>query len=113
MPDTEEEARRRLSSSLFNNTYFADVVLTIADLAAEPDAFVTTRRIASACGAGDSVVRTVVVRLESSGLLQRLPRMGGRRSEQNYARSTGGEWNRLVALCRSLATASTGTVAGG
>jgi hypothetical protein len=90
------EARRQISSSLFNNIYFADVVLQIAALATTPDEFVTTRKIASACGLADSVVRTVV-RLEAAEMLRRLPRMGGPRSEQNFARSISAQWDGLVA----------------
>ena len=102
MAQSGVEARRQISSSLFNNIYFADVVLQIAALAATPDEFVTTRKIASACGLGDSVVRTVVVRLEAAEMLRRLPRMGGPRSEQNFARSVSAQWDGLVALCRTL-----------
>ena len=102
MAQSGAEARRQLSSSLFNNIYFADVVLQIAALAATPDEFVTTRKIASACGLGDSVVRTVVVRLEAAEMLRRLPRIGGPRSEQNFSRSISAQWDGLVALCRSL-----------
>jgi hypothetical protein len=110
--DSKGEARRSLSSSLFNNTYFADVVLQIAALAPTPGEFVTTRKIASACGLGDSVVRTVVVRLEAAEMLHRLPRMSGPRSEQNFSRSTSNGWNGLVDLCRSLASSDADARAG-
>lgn len=106
MAQSGAKARRQLSSSLFNNIYFADVVLQIAALASAPDEFVTTRKIASACGLGDSVVRTVVVRLEAAEMLRRLPRMGGPRSEQNFSRSISAQWDGLVALCGSLATSA-------
>lgn len=103
MADRSDEARRRLSSSLFNNMYFADVVLQIATLAPTRGGFVTTRKLAAACGLGDSVVRTVVVRLEAAKMLRRLPRMSGPRSEQNFSLPTSNKWDNLVALCRSLA----------
>jgi hypothetical protein len=100
--DSIREARQRLSASLFNNMYLADVVLQIAALARTSDQFVTTRKIAAASGLGDSLVRPVVMRLEEGGFLRRLPRMGGRRSEQYFARSTSTAWRTLVRLCRSL-----------
>jgi len=96
------EARQRLSSALFNNSYYADVVLAIAAIASTSDDFVTTRKIAAESRIGDSLVRPVVLRLEAGELLDRLPRMGGRRSEQNYKRSTSEQWLALVKLCQAL-----------
>ncbi len=107
MSDSITEARRRLSASLFNNSYYADVVLQIGTLSRKPDQFVTTRKIAAASRLGDSLVRPVVIRLEAVGMLRRLPRMGGRRSEQHFARSTSPRWEHLVGLCRSLAEPET------
>ena len=107
--DDSREARQRLSASLFNNCYYADVVLQIAALSLKPDHFVTTRKIAAASGIGDSLVRPVVLRLEAAGMLRRLPRMGGRRSEQHFARSTSAPWDHLVGLCGSLDEPERGT----
>lgn len=102
MTEANAEARQRLSAALFNNSYYADVVLAIASLARTPEQFVTTRKIAAASGIGDSLVRPVVLRLEAGGFLARLPRMGGRRSEQNYQRSGSAPWLTLVKLCATL-----------
>jgi len=96
------EARQRLSAALFNNSYYADVVLAIAAIARTSEHFVTTRKIAAKTRIGDSLVRPVVLRLEAGELLDRLPRMGGRRSEQNYKRSTSAQWVALVKLCQTL-----------
>jgi hypothetical protein len=106
MTEVGPEARQRLSAALFNNTYFAEVVLTIAGLARRPEQFVTTRKIASASGLGDSLVRPVVLRLEAAELLYRLPRLAGRRGEQHFERYAAPHWNRLVRLCASLSTAA-------
>lgn len=102
MNDVIGEARQRQSAALFNNTYYADVVLQIAALSRKPHHFVTTRKIAAAAGLADSLVRPVVLRLEAAELLGRLPRLGGRRGEQHFMCSTSAAWINLVRLCRSL-----------
>ena len=103
MADISAEARRGRSVALFNNSHFADVVLHVAAItASNASEFVTTRKVASATGLGDSLVRPVVLRLESAGMLNRLPRMGGPRSEQNFTRATSEQWTSLLQLCRAL-----------
>lgn len=103
MTGSSVEARRAQSIALFNNSYFVDVVLRIAQLT-ERDAseFVTTRKVAAAAGLGDSLVRPVVLRLEAAGVLRRLPRVGGPRSEQNFTRAATERWTRLLLLCRTV-----------
>jgi hypothetical protein len=103
MVDSFAEARRGRSVALFNNSHFADVVLQVAAITEHNvSEFVTTRKVAAATGLGDSLVRPVVLRLESAGMLNRLPRMGRPRSEQNFTRATSDQWTGLLQLCRAL-----------
>ncbi len=59
--------------------------------------------VAAESGIGESLVRPVIRRLEVGGLLRRLSRMGGMRSEQNYQLSPSAEWAALVTLGKALA----------
>lgn len=77
------QTRRDRSAALFNNRYFAEVVLAILGRA-EDDDFFTTRQIAAQTGLADSLVRPVLLRLCAAAVLERLPRMGGGRSPQHH-----------------------------
>jgi hypothetical protein len=94
------------SAALFNNSHLADVVLAIGDLAPTPSAFVTTRAVAARLRISDSVVRPVMLRLEATQLLTRLPRLGPR-AEQHYQRADTPTWFALVDLCGGLLGAVT------
>jgi hypothetical protein len=103
MTEDPVEARRARSAALFNNSHVAEVVLQIAALTRhDAGEFVTTRKIAARTGLADSLVRPVVLRLEAAELLDRLPRLGGSRSEQFFTRATSNQWTKLVQLCRAL-----------
>jgi len=97
-PERHEAARER-SSAIFNNRFFADVVLAVDRLSAPDDAFVTTRMIASETMLSDSLVRPVMLRLRTAGLITALPRAGGPRSTLYYQVRRGPLWTGVQAAC--------------
>lgn len=59
---------RSVSAALFNNAAFTEV-LACAHILLAADGTVTTRQVAAATGRSDSVVRPVLLRLATAGLL--------------------------------------------
>jgi hypothetical protein len=98
----EREAWRDCSAALFGNRCVVDVVLAIRQLAPTAETFVTTRMVASKTTLGDSLVRPVMLRLESAGILARLPRSGGPRSMLHYQVRQGPLWEALVRTCATV-----------
>jgi hypothetical protein len=94
----QKRTRRDQSASLFNNRYFADVVLAIQELAPPPDGIVTTRQVASYTGLADSLIRPVMLRLIRAEILFRLPRLGGGRSAQYLSVNPERRWEHLLGL---------------
>lgn len=91
---------RAISHALFNNASFAQVVSssdTILETGGDA-ATVTTRQVAAAIGASDSVVRPVMQRLVAAGLLDRLPKTGPANGTQLYVRRNNDRWRALLAL---------------
>lgn len=104
---------RVVSSALFGNAAFAEVV-TSADTilaAAGHSATVTTRQVAAATGAADSVVRPVMHRLAAAGLLVPLPKTGAANGPQLFVRAHPSSWQALISLV-SDATGETTAVHG-
>jgi hypothetical protein len=98
----ERETWRDRSAALFGNRFVVDVVLAIRELAPTAESFVTTRMVASKTMLGDSLVRPVMLRLASAGLLARLPRRGGPRSMLHYQIRHGPLWEALGMTCATI-----------
>jgi hypothetical protein len=98
----EHEASLERSAALFGNRYFVEVVLAVDRLSATGDAFVTTRMVAADTALGDSLVRPVMFRLTTAGLIAALPRTGGPRSTLNYQVLRGPLWANIVAVCAAM-----------
>lgn len=96
-----------MSTALFNNAVFVDVVAAAQELLSSTgDPLLTTRLVASRTGYADSAVRPVIQRLVRSGLLQELPRNGPRAPQYLSVRSAD-TWATLVALAAQVRHAST------
>jgi hypothetical protein len=108
----EHAASQECSAAIFGNRYFAEVVLAIDRLSATGDAFVTTRMVASDTRLGDSLVRPVMRRLGSAGLIAPLPRTGGPRSTLNYQVIRGSLWATMVAACVEMTAQETAQATG-
>lgn len=105
-PVTDESGDpRAVSHALFGNAAFAEV-LSSADLilaAAGDGGTVTTRQVAAATGASDSVVRPVMRRLAAAGLLLPLTKTGPTNGPQPYARGDDVAWGAARVLVEQLA----------
>ncbi len=88
------------SAALFNNRYVVAVVTAVA-ARGDSGAF-TTRQIAKAINAPDSLVRPVLLRLLAAGFIQQIEREGGPRSPRQF-RPTAHAWPALQTLCQALA----------
>jgi hypothetical protein len=99
MQADEQGASRDRSAALFGNRFFADVVVAVERLSGPDDALVTTRRVASATALSDSLVRPVMLRLRTAGLITDLPREGGSRSTLHYQVQRGPIWEGVLAAC--------------
>jgi hypothetical protein len=95
----EHALLRDRSAALFGNRSFAEVVTAIDRLSGPEDGFVTTRRVASDTGIGDSLTRPVMLRLRNAGLISELPREGGPRSTLLYQVRRGPLWTAVLAAC--------------
>jgi DNA-binding GntR family transcriptional regulator len=87
--------RRSLSAAIFGNRAAADVIHAIEDLTRAGNRAVTTRMIARHTGLGDSVVRPVMLRLQSAGTLTAQPRDIGARSALHYEVQATELWDAL------------------
>lgn len=108
----ERAASQERSAAIFGNRHFAEVVLAVDRLSATGDAFVTTRMVASETALGDSLVRPVMLRLDTAGLVAALPRTGGPRSMLNYQVMRGSLWGAVVAACGETVTQDAAQVPG-
>lgn len=61
--------RRPVSAAIFGNRAVADVICKITDLTRTGNPTVTTRMVARHAGLSDSIVRPVMLRLQSAGTL--------------------------------------------
>lgn len=103
-----------MSHALFGNAAFAEVAASADQIltAAGAGATVTTRQVAAATGASDSVVRPVMRRLAVAGLLVPLPKTGPANGTQPYERGPEGAWDALRNLADQLAGLPPGLAAG-
>ncbi len=85
---------RRLSSSLFNNDKFAEVVWVL-----DREEVATAQQVARTIGVTHDLAKAVLVRLEAAGLVKAQQRIGGTRGPLPYKVQRGAEWRALVALC--------------
>jgi hypothetical protein len=95
-------ASRERSAAIFGNRFFAEVVSAVDRVSAASDTFVTTRMIASQTTLSDSLVRPVILRLRSVGLITPLPRAGGPRSTLHYQVCRGPLWDAVTAACAAV-----------
>lgn len=109
MSDPQTEARRR-SAALFGNEKTAEVLLAF-DAMSEPRS-ATATQLAKATDITHGLVREVLVRLTSAGLLLAAPKVGGSRSAQYYSPSDPASWASAVELARSMSP-GVGVSAGG
>jgi hypothetical protein len=92
-------AAREHCHALFNNMAFADVVMAADRLMSDAaDGTVTTRKIASALGFSDSVVRPVMIRLVAAQLLDELPKVGPANGPRLFHRRNADRWTSISAL---------------
>jgi len=96
--DIDIAATRRLSAALFGNEKVSEVVMAIGD-GRRP---CTAQELAVRTGIAHSMVRDVLVRLTTAGVLLALPKVGGTRSPQYYEPSDAEAWRHLLALSRWL-----------
>lgn len=94
-----------MSAAVFNNRYMVDVLL---DLDARRTSDATTRQVAASTRIGDSLVRPVMLRLQTAGVLVRMPRLGGPRGTQYFELQRSATWDNLVVLARGLAGTGVG-----
>lgn len=96
-------ATREQCQALFNNLAFADVVVTANRLMDQAsDSTVTTRRVASALGLSDSVVRPVMVRLVAAHMLDELPKVGPTNGPRLFHRRNDDRWTALCGVISAV-----------
>lgn len=95
---TDTRKTRRLSAALFGNEKVVEVALALDEV----NAPCTAQELAVRTGIAHSMVRDVLVRLATAGLLLALPKTGGTRSAQYYEPEDRGAWTHLIALARWL-----------
>ncbi|GAS98592.1 transcriptional regulator, BadM/Rrf2 family [Mycolicibacterium canariasense] len=88
------------SAALFNNRHLVAVVGAIAQIR-NNDEF-TTRRIAVATSLPDSLVRPVIQRLFTAGILEEVHRSPGPRGATYFRTAEKTGWAELKALCRTV-----------
>jgi hypothetical protein len=96
------EDRRSLSAAIFGNRAAADVIRAIEDLTRAGNRAVTTRMVARHTGLGDSIVRPVMLRLQSAGTLSSQPRTSGTRSALHYEVQPSELWNALRGVIEAM-----------
>lgn len=92
-------ATRQLSAALFGNAKLAEVALFMGSEAVPA----TAQMVATGTGFGHGMVRDVLRRLVTAGVIDELPRTGGSRSALFYRVVPGPLWSATVALARQLA----------
>ncbi|GIJ22870.1 MULTISPECIES: hypothetical protein [Micromonospora] len=94
--------RRSLSAAIFGNRAAADVIRAIVELTQMDNQGVTTRMVARHAGLGDSIVRPVMLRLQSAGTLTARPRDSGPRSALHYDVKPGVLWDALRRVTEAM-----------
>jgi GTP-sensing pleiotropic transcriptional regulator CodY len=102
---TSAEKTRRRSAALFNNEKMAEVILALDDARGAAHA----QEISQKTGITHSLVRDVLVRLLTAGVVAALPRVGGSRGTQYYQPQDEELWRRLVSLASYLADQESST----
>ena len=110
MQADEHAASRDRSAAIFGNRFFAEVVVAVDRLSGPDDSLVTTRRVASVTALSDSLVRPVMLRLRTAGLITDLPREGGSRSTLHYQVQRGPVWAGVRATCIAMIEQTVPTV---
>lgn len=91
---------RDVSSAIFNNDKFVEVVLALARWVGPT---VTAQELASQLRISHDLVKKVLIRLGAASLVKTRERVGGRRGALPYEIQRGPEWGALVALAGALA----------
>lgn len=97
----ERAETRRTSSAVFGNDKFIEVVLSLA-----PEPHATAQQLVDRTGINHDLVKKVLVRLESAGMVKAQARIGGVRGALPYDVQDGPEWSALLALCTRLQSAT-------
>jgi hypothetical protein len=91
---------RDLSSAIFNNDKFVEVVLALARWDGPG---VTAQQLARQLFVNHDLVKKVLVRLTAANFVKPQERVGGKRGALPYEIQPGPAWTALVALARELA----------
>lgn len=89
---------RAVSAALFGNEKFAEVIVA---LAAEEGA-ATAQQLSKSTGIDHSMVRSVLLRAATAGIVDALPRTGGSRSAQYYQPVASELWSTTTALAHAV-----------
>lgn len=90
-------ATRRMSSAVFGNDKFVEIVLALAS-----GSHATAQQLVDKTGINHDLVKRVLVRLESAGMVKAQARIGGVRGTLPYDVQDSPEWRALLALCTRL-----------
>ena len=94
-----QEGSRGVSTAVFNNSRWIDVVLALDAWTGTP----ITQQLANDLNVMPDLVKKVLVRLEAAHLAKPLPREGGARGPVPWEVQRGPEWSALVEVCAALA----------
>ncbi|SNY57227.1 hypothetical protein [Paractinoplanes atraurantiacus] len=94
--------RRSVSAAIFGNRAVVDVIRAIVELTRMNNSLVTTRMVARHAGLSDSIVRPVMLRLQSAGTLAAQPRESGPRSVLHYEVQVGDLWHALQQVTEAM-----------
>lgn len=103
MTSDMSEIRRR-SAALFGNEKVVEVVLAMARTEAPHS--VTAQDVSRATEIAHSLVRDVLMRLATSGVLVAIPKVGGSRAAQYYQPRADFGWTQLVAMAELVESRS-------
>lgn len=93
------ETTRGLSAAVFGNEKFVEVLLALEG----QQGAATAQQLSKVTGIDHSMVRSVLLRQVAGGLVDALPRSGGRRSPQYYQPADADRWDAAVRLAQNLA----------
>jgi ribosomal protein S25 len=86
-----------LSSAVFNNSKFVEVVLAM-----DAARLATTQEVANLVGINHDLAGKVLRRLADAGLVKAHPRTGGSRGPMPYEVQENTQWRALVTLAMAL-----------
>jgi predicted ArsR family transcriptional regulator len=96
------QTTRERSAALFGNEKLVEVVVALA----EQRGAATAQQLSKDTGIDHSMVRSVLLRAVSAGVVETLPRTGGARSPQYYQPTDTDVWRATLALARAVAAST-------